>query len=173
MHKKYSPRKLKAGIFASVEPLTSQAGSILAGMMTDERYGSALETAVECGAYSQLTRMIRSSPLFKESYAMLDPADEEQVEKYIDCLEDYIIPLSECILQMSGSTIKRGMEKVEKARSNARYDSLEKASVSLYKAAYAEAEQAKKNGTQPPEQAVERAGGRRAVRGLRHTQPRP
>lgn len=145
----------------------------MAGMMTDERYGSALETAVECGAYSQLTRMIRSSPLFKESYAMLDPADEEQVEKYIDCLEDYIIPLSECILQMSGSTIKRGMEKVEKARSNARYDSLEKASVSLYKAAYAEAEQAKKNGTQPPEQAVERAGGRRAVRGLRHTQPRP
>ncbi len=125
---------------------TSLAGLILEGMMADERTHGVFEAAVEYGMYPRLIEMIRTSPLFKATIGKLDPADTEKVEKYIGNPDDYLFPLGERIMQMSGEALK-----------HARFQVLDKESVRLYKEAFTEAEAARKAGTQPSEKVVERA----------------
>ncbi len=125
---------------------TALAGAILTEMMSDKRTHGVFEAAVEYGMYPQLIQMIRTSPLFNASIAKLDPADTEQVEKYVKKSEDYVLPLGERILQMCGDTLK-----------TARFNVLDKERFRLYHEAFAEAEAVKEAGKQPSEKAVERA----------------
>ncbi len=146
----------QGGAEAGAHLKTAFAGMILSRMMEDEGAQSVLETAVERGTYDSLMRTICRSPLFEDAFASLDPADEEKATKYIENAEDYIYPLGDRILKVSRGTIRDGAEKVEKAKRDARFDSLEKESCTLYLSAYDEAEKAKKAEKPVPEQVVER-----------------
>ncbi len=125
---------------------TALAGLILTGMMSDKCMQGVFEAAVEYGKYPQLIEMIRTSPLFKATIGKLDPADTEKVEKYVENPDDYLLPLGERIMQMSGETLK-----------DARFQVLDMERSHLYKEAFTEAEAASKAGTQPSEKVVERA----------------